>query len=293
MLAFLARGTWTQADLARQVGISAEAVRRTLHEMMDKGIPLERQEEAPHVYWSVPRRWFPGGIVLRADDAEELLRQLARAPRSKRRDELMGRIVEAARGRVQEAPGIVSPRASEAEETYLPMVEDAASRRVPLLMRYYAASRGAVERRHVSVQRVMSARPSRFLAVCHRDERLKWFRVDNVMGGRLDEVEAYAEADPEEVERFVAESLDGFHQGVEAQELRFRVMDPEARWVAGNLLEGMEHAPVEGGILVTARTSAPLRVARFVVGLGGAAVVETELLREMVEALARGALGGG
>jgi len=292
MLAFLARGTWTQAELARHVGISAESVRRTLHEMMAKGIPLEREEESPHVYWSVPQRWFPGGIVLRADDAEELLRQLTRAPRSKRRDELMQRIVEAARGKVADAavPAVVSPQASEAEETFLTVVEDSASQRTALWMRYYAASRGSVEERLVSVQRVMAARPSRFVALCHRDRRLKWFRVDNVMGARLSPGEAYEASAAAEVERFVGESLDGFHQGLAAQELCFRVRDPESRWVAGNLLEGMEQQPVPGGIRVIARTSAPLRVARFVVGLGAAAEVETEVLRTMVEELARGAL---
>jgi hypothetical protein len=46
---------------------------------------------------------------------------------------------------------------------------------------------------------------------------------------------------------------------------------------------------VPDGILVTAKTSGLLRVARFVVGLGAAATVQTPELRHLVEELARGA----
>ncbi len=294
MLAFLAQRTWTQASLARHVGIGGDALKRTLQEMTASGIPLERQEELPQVYWSVPRQWFPGGIVLRADDALEVIRLLARSPGTARRDEVMSRVLEAARGKAAEtgAGVVVSSRATEAEESFLPVVEDAASKRTVLLMRYYTASRGSVERRRVSIHRVVPTTPARFVGTCHRDHSMKWFRVDNIMWARLDSEEQYEGADGAAVDGFVAESLDGFHQGVEARELRFWVKDPEARWVARNLLEGMSSEPVKDGISVVVRTSAPLRVARYVVGLGGAVTVESEQLRVMVRELARAALAG-
>lgn len=295
VMAFLGNRTWSQAALADRVGISTEAVRRTLQEMSASGLPLEREEEPPHVMWSVPNGWFPGGVVLRAKDAEELLRQLARAPRTKRRDELMARILDASGSTTtaSDARGIESPRATEAEESFLPVVEDAAMRRKALRMAYFAANRGAVERRHVSVHRVMAGAAVRFVATCHRSGTLKWFRVNNVLAASLDDTEPYRACDVSEVDRLVRESVDGFHQGVEAQEERFVVRDPDARWVGRNLLDGMTSEPVAGGIRVTVKTSAPQRVARYVVGLGGAASAETEGLATLVRELARGALEAG
>lgn len=79
-------------------------------------------------------------------------------------------------------------------------------------------------------------------------------------------------------------------------ECAFFVPDPEARWVARNLLSGM-HVDVDedvaGGIRVRCTTSAVVRVARFVVGLGSAAHAETPELALRVRELARGALEAG
>jgi hypothetical protein len=43
--AFLTRRTWKQADLARELDVSSEAVRRVLHELQEKGMPLEREAD--------------------------------------------------------------------------------------------------------------------------------------------------------------------------------------------------------------------------------------------------------
>ena len=70
----------------------------------------------------------------------------------------------------------------------------------------------------------------------------------------------------------------------------FFVRTPESAWVANNLLEGMHVESFADGIRVEIETSAVLRLARFVVGLGGAAHAETPALGEAVAELARGAL---
>ena len=56
-------------------------------------------------------------------------------------------------------------------------------------------------------------------------------------------------------------------------------------------MEAMECEEVPGGIRVTVETSAPQRLARFVVGLGLAAKPLTPELEREVAALAQGALG--
>jgi predicted transcriptional regulator len=55
VLAFHAQGTWSQAALARHVGLTTPSLRKLLTEMATSGLTLEREEDPPHVYWSVPR----------------------------------------------------------------------------------------------------------------------------------------------------------------------------------------------------------------------------------------------
>jgi hypothetical protein len=64
--AFLRERTWTQAALTREVGIGTPALRKRLDELTTLGMPLEREEgDPPHIYWTVPRSWFPGGMLFR------------------------------------------------------------------------------------------------------------------------------------------------------------------------------------------------------------------------------------
>src|SRR5215203_5356345 len=59
--AFLEQRTWTQKALADRLEMTTPAVREKLKEL--EGVfRLERQEDHPHVYWSVPKDWFPGGV---------------------------------------------------------------------------------------------------------------------------------------------------------------------------------------------------------------------------------------
>jgi biotin operon repressor len=118
MAAFFARRSWSQAELAREVGVRTEALRKLLQELQASGVHLESEKEHPHVYWSVPKTWFPGGVLFKEDDVAELLRQLRRLPRSKARDRLLAVIVDQLppRERPSSAVAVVSRPTSEQEE---------------------------------------------------------------------------------------------------------------------------------------------------------------------------------
>jgi hypothetical protein len=84
LAAFIDDRTWSQAELGRRVGVSTEQVRDHL-EALSAWLPFaEPDHDHPHVYWSLPRHWFPAGMALSASDADELLRQLARASETDR-----------------------------------------------------------------------------------------------------------------------------------------------------------------------------------------------------------------
>ena len=143
------------------------------------------------------------------------------------------------------------------------------------------------------MHRVFPGPPARFVATCHRARTLKWFRVDNVSDAALDAHERAVGAKDDAIHAFIAESLDGFHEGGPAQEVAFFVREPEARWVARNLMSGMKAEDRAGGIHVTVTTSSLGHVARWVVSLGAAVTCETPTLAAAVATIARGALGHG
>lgn len=290
VLAFERSHTWTQAALAAELGVGAGTVRRRLHQLALRGMPLTRQRQPPHVYWTVPKDWLPDAVTLGSREALQLARLLAGTPRSHRRDVLLRRVVQA----TMREPAPASEEttaASTDEELYLPVTEEALSQRTCLRMQYFTTGRGALGWRHVSVQRVERCPQARVAAVCHRDGTLKWFRADNIIHARLDPGEPYRPCDEQEVQRFVRESRDGVHAGGAMLDCEFFVHAPAASWVSRNLLAGMVVHPCEGGIRVHARTAGMLRVARYVVGLGSAAEVLTPELRCLVRELALGALG--
>lgn len=289
--AFLTTRTWKQADLARRLEVGVPAIKRRLEELAASGMPLEREEDHPHVYWSVPKGWFPGGVLYAAEDVQMLLRQLSRLPRSKERERLLSVALGCVPGTRSPADSLVVPEASGAEEKHLRVVEDTAVRRTAIRFRYYTASRGSEELRWASVHRVIIGPPARFLATCHRSEVLKWFRVDNVFDAAADDSIPFRDAAPDAIEALLKGSLDGFYDARATPERHvFFVRDPDARWVAKNLLEGMHATPAAGGTRITIETTAIDRLARFVVGLGAAVTAETPALREAVIAKAKGAL---
>jgi predicted DNA-binding transcriptional regulator YafY len=291
LAAFLARRTWPQAELARVVGVRPETIRKLLEELLASGVPLESEKEHPHVYWSMPKTWYPGGVLFKQDDVPELLRQLRHLPRSKSRDRLLAIVADQLPMRATPAmPPVVLHATSEHEEQYVPIVEDAAGRKVPLFMRYLTVSRGKVSERHASVHLVDLGPPARFIATCHRNGDLRWFRVDGIVHARLDDREPFRGTAADLVAPFRAASLDGYKGEGDAVECSFFVREPESSWVANNLLEGMRAETLHDGIRVSIETSAVLRLARFVVGFGGAARPENAALAEAVVELAQGAL---
>jgi len=130
------------------------------------------------------------------------------------------------------------------------------------------------------------------LAVCHRTNDLRTFRVDRIAQARLDPAAKFLFAADADIRRKIDESFGGMHEGEPAQELWFFVKNPAARWVADSLPPGMKAEPTVGGVRVTVKTSSPRMVARFVMGLGLGrdAVPEHEVLRKIVRRMALEAL---
>ncbi len=291
--AFLEQRTWKQADLARRLEMTTPAVREKLKEL-EPLFGLECEKDHPHVYWSVPKNWFPGGVMFKREQLPDLLRLLLRMPAGKARDTVLETILknvpkEAAADTLTAA--VVSPETNDNEDAYLSVVEDAAAKKVALRFRYFTASRGEMMTRYGSVHRVVPTHPARFIATCHRDGTLKWFRVENMFSAELDSHQTYRSAAKDAVEAFHRASVDGFNAGGEPTPHSFVVRPPEARWIQYNLLPEMRFETLsEGRIRVSVQTNAIQRVARFVVGLGGSATAETPALAAAVAELARGSL---
>ncbi|MFO0613176.1 MAG: WYL domain-containing protein [Polyangiaceae bacterium] len=292
IVAFWKTRVWSQAELARELGVHVRTVRRVLDDLQLAGWPLTREEDHPHVYWSTQPGWFPGGVMLESRDAAALLRVLARVGPSRERAQLIARLSQGTPAVLARALQRVVPGTSEVEEQALGVLLDALAQERPVRVRYYSASRGTLSHRVLSVQRVMLGPPSRLVAWCHATNQLRWFRVDSITGVQPDVSATFHAVDDSVVEELVQSSIDGFH-GKEKVRISFFVHDPDARWVANNLPEGLSGTPEDGGLLVEAETGGLLPVARYVVGLGAAAECRTAELREAVAELARGALRRG
>lgn len=297
--AFVEQRTWRQADLARRLQTRTETVRRQLHELQDAGFKLEREEDHPHVYWSVPKHWFPGMLAFQTNEIPDLLRLLGRAPRGKLRDRIERVVLERV-GNIgnlapmRDANAVRPPLIDSEEETRLSLLEDAANTKTVAVIRYFTASRRDEGRRAVSIHRVDLGPAAQLVATCHRSNTLKRFRVSNVSSVQLDDNDTFRHATEEDLARFDAESLGGFRVEGTAVHVEFVVRDPEASWVARNLPDARITASPEpsGGMRFAVDTAAVSQLARFVVSLGDAVHTETPALRDAVRALAEGALRG-
>jgi predicted DNA-binding transcriptional regulator YafY len=287
--AFLDQRTWKQADLARHVGVLPATIHKRLVELSSNGVPLESQKDHPHVFWSVPKSWYPGGVLLTGEQMAEVFRQLSHLPKSKARNLLIESLLKYL-PRPSATAAVIPAETTEREEQYLPVIEDSANQKVALQFRYFTVNRGSEGMRHASVHRIVLGPPARFVSTCHRSGKLKWFRVESVSDAKLDPREAFREADPKDVDAHLRASLDGFHEGGAPVKHVFFVADPDARWVARNLMEEMQFEEVPGGIQVTIETSALKRLGRYVVGLGASAKALTPALEAEVIALAKGAI---
>jgi predicted DNA-binding transcriptional regulator YafY len=287
--AFIDRKSWRQAELARRVGIQPAQLRKRLLELERQNLlPLEREEDTPQVFWSVPNNWYPGGLHLSSDDAQELLRQLARAPASEERDRLLVEIASASR---REAPAEIANDFAEGhDESQLRLVEDAVAQHAALTLRYTSAHLGATRQRTVSVQRILLGSFPRFIAHCHESRELRYFRVSRIQSGFLDDGKAYVHVDPDDVDAFIASSVDGYRDPIAPVHVAFTVREPEVRWVADTAPAGLSTEAVDEGLRFSGSTAGVLALARFVVGLGAAARPETPELIAAVHNLAQGAL---
>lgn len=284
-VAFLEQKTWQQAELAERLSITTRALRERLEELRDVGkIPLEREEDLPHVFWSVPMNWVPGGLVLSGEDAGHVLRLLARLPQSDERDRFLRRFTG-------HSCDPLSPNETplRINEQILSTIERAASLKQPLRFSYFTTSRGSQRTRVASVHSLHGGDRWRFVATCHDRKQLCWFRVDNVSTASLASEEQFLAIEPERLERFQVTSIDGFAVDGKVTELWFNVRYPEARWVRTNLPNDEKFRADEGdeGVRFSCTTTAFDVVARFVVGLGGAVTDCSSDLRERVLILAR------
>jgi hypothetical protein len=168
--------------------------------------------------------------------------------------------------RVHGAPGhaaIVPAETSARKEQQTPIIEDSATQKVALQFRYLTVTQRKEAVRHASVHRVVVGPLGRFVARCHRTGELKWFRIENVSARNSIRGIRFARRTRRPSAHLRA-SLDGFHEGGTPTKQVFFVSDPDAAWVARNLMDAMKCEEVPGGIRLTLETSAPKRLARFV-----------------------------
>lgn len=288
-LAFLEEPTWKQSELADRLGIETRALRRRLEELEATGrMPLHRDEDLPHVYWSVPSDWVPGGVLLDGAQAGEILRLLARLPQSADRDRYLNRLV----GHVGEEPAAnVTPLRS--NEQHLRTIEEAASRKVPVLFDHFSTNRGDHRQRVASVHLLQGGDHWRFVATCHDRNHLCWFRVDNVLSAALAPAHEFRAVDEAALQHFLCTSIDGFAGSIAPVQCWFVVRLPEARWVRLNLpdQEAFEVTAMNEAWQFRCTTTALDVLARFVAGLGAATKDCSVELREKVVCIAEETLG--
>ena len=288
LAALIEHRTLQQAELANSLGVKSETIRKHMLELKEHGVPLERQEDGKQVFWSVPASWAPRGIHLDAGDAAAIVKHLARLPAGKHRDPLIDKLLKGLAGAddlERRVEVVLAGKVAEDELRWMEVVEDSAARGATLHMNYYTMSRGELAKRYVSVQRVVP--PQRFVGRCHRDGRLKWFRIDNIVEARLDPDEPFRFATADEVDAYVEQSVGGFATPEPVREHVFVVRSPESRWVGKNLpLGDVTATTTPDGLQVSVRSAAMPMVARYVVSLGGAARAVSLPLRAAVRALA-------
>lgn len=250
-------------------------------------MPLDREDEPPHVYWSVAKGWAPGGVTLAGKEALQILRLLARLPRSADRDRFIGRLTR----HVGSEPS-TNTIPLRGNEQCLETTIDAATLRVPLKFDYFSTSRGEHRVRLASVHKVMGGDHWRFVATCHERKRLCWFRIDSVLSASISRGTPFQPIDGDELQAFIARSIDGFSGSGAPVTCWFIVRYPEARWVRMNLpeQEAFRIVEVEGGLRFETETTALDLLARFVVGLGDGVTSCATEVGQRVRRIAEGAL---
>lgn len=295
MQAFAGLRTWRQADLARRVGLEPRALRKLLLSLWSSGMPLEKEEEHPHVYWSVPQHWYPGGVFFDLEDWDVLVDAVLRISDKPKRSKLLSRlltgrrIVGASEGGVERLQQVVVgvPMAQHEQEAAL-LVQKSVLEGAGLGIHYYSVSRGQLGWRTVSAQRLLVEPHARLVAFCHKNQCLRWFRLDNIQKAQVESGQSRVDVADSEVDAFIAASPDGYNDG-RSDDFAFIVRPPASAWVRGNLLPGMQATDAPDQAIRVVTRGGAIVVARFIAGLGGDAIAEGAQLRALVHQLAQGA----
>jgi DNA-binding transcriptional ArsR family regulator len=295
---------WLQSELARALGVLPATIREHLKKLEAYGL-VDLSPDVNLVQAKLRAQWAPSGVAMSLGLLTQVYRLLQRLPKSRERDELLQRVeaavFEGARekflplGEASDA-GQVTSRETE----FLAALEDSIATHKTIAVRYEKpaqthADLAATSRpnpRLLSAAFLLVGPPARFIAFCHQSGIPKWFRVDRIATLRQAN-EPYVVVPQAELTRMRESSVHGYGTAEVPTEHRFIVSAKAAPWVSQNLPPKMVgELRQDGALRVTALTTAPMHVARFVVSLGREAKAETEALRAMVLALAQGALAG-
>jgi hypothetical protein len=175
------------------------------------------------------------------------------------------------------------------EEDRLSQLQESAEQGAAVRVRYFTLSGGDVAWRHLSVHRIL-VDGGHVLATCHREGRLEWFRLAGILSVSIDPREPFRPAPDSDIETLLAQSIDGYHSGGPPIRCLFRVRMPEARRIPRRESLPLHTEERADSIVFTVLTAGLLPLAQLIVGLGGAATVETPELRELVAELAMAAL---
>jgi len=291
--AFAEKRSWRQADLARKVGVEPKRIRTVMTDLAEADFPFHGKGDKNDASWSVPPGWLAGGLLFEAEDWAVLVHAVLHVAEPARRKRLLRRLlslqapttpVDADVERLDQA---IAPTTLGAEEHQKSItIEQAIIQKRALRLGYVSARGGGIRGRTITPERLEPH--GRLVAFCHTNRELRWFRLDSMISVEVDTEQVPHASSPDEVARFLSVSVDGYRDG--SDELHaFWVRSPESGWVKHNLLKGMSVEPEasSAGLRVVARGAA-LVVARFIAGLGGAAVAEGDRLRAMVRQVAEG-----
>src|SRR5690606_7108725 len=131
-----------------------------------------------------------GAVVFRGERLKDLARVLQNGPRSEARRRLLAQVASGASG-LRLAEVVIADELPPEQEGNLWTIEDCVARRIAVHMRYHTMERGDASYRHASVHRVVLGDVIRLVGTCHRDDKLKWFRLDNVWWARPDDTESF------------------------------------------------------------------------------------------------------
>ncbi len=268
---FAERRSWEERDLARRIG-TREQLHQVLAVLADQGWPLQLDNGV----WSVPEGWTPGGLRLSAADLSELLRLLARAPRSRPRDQILSKLTR----RIRQGSW-VTPFGADPPNDYRPILEQAARDRRVLEILYFSRETCLARPRFASVQESATGARGECWIVSHPSNTATRVLLDSILDVRERPDLPYLSAsnhlpDPEPLGRV---------------RVALRVPRFKTRQLVAGLPVGLSVAQDGDSLRVEGRTSALTPVARLVVALGAGIVIDSPELRGLVDAIARIAIG--